>query len=155
MAHATAPKSPALRLEPLESRHAPARLIGPTALTYQDKDGDTVTVAFSRPVLAAFAPGAIFTFDSGPGAINGSTAVQEQLQRIDLTGTPAAATGTAITVTAVRGPANGGDGFAAVGEIVATGIDVGVVKVDGDLGRIRAGDGTLTTPGLRALSTQS
>jgi hypothetical protein len=155
MARATVPKPSALCLEPLESRHAPAKLLGPTALTYQDKDGDIVIVSFSRPVLAAGAPGTIFTFDSGPGAVNGSAAAKEQLRRIDLTGVPAAATGTSIRVTAVRSPATGGDGFAAVGEVVATGIDLGAVTIDGDLGRIRAGDGTLTTPGLNALAARS
>jgi hypothetical protein len=142
----------ALRLERLESRDAPATLVSPTRLTYQDKDGDLVTVAFTRPILVAANVNGIFTFDSGFGAVNGSNAVREQLQKIDLTGSAALATGLGITLTAVRQP-GGGDGFAAVGEIDATGINLGTVAVDGDLGRIQAG--TVGAVGLAGLTVQS
>src|SRR5262249_5991434 len=71
-----------------------------------------------------------------------------------LTSVPAAAIGVGITVNAVRSPINGGDGFVAVGEVIA-GIDLGPVKIDGDLGRILAGNGTTSTRGLAALTAQS
>lgn len=145
----------ALHLERFESRYAPAKLISPTMLAYQDKDGDSVIVSFSKPVLAAGVPNTIFTFDSGGGAINGNTSAKEQLQRIDLTSVSATAAGTSISLISNRGAAIGSDGFAAVGEIIASGIDLGTVKVDGDLGRVLAGDNILTTPGLKALTAQS
>src|SRR5262249_19953665 len=155
MAHRTCARRASLCVDQLESRYAPARLLGPTQLVYQDKDGDTVTVTFTKPVLNFGNPNTIFTFDSGAGAVNGNTAVKEQLRRIDLTSIPVASIGVGITVNAVRSPINGGDGFAAVGEVDATGIDLGPVKIDGDLGRILAGDGTTSTRGLAALTAQS
>src|SRR5207244_4353494 len=57
--------------------------------------------------------------------------------------------------TATRSLANGGDGFAAVGQIDATGLDVGAVSIDGDLGRVIAGDAVTTTSGLKGLTVQS
>lgn len=50
---------------------------------------------------------------------------------------------------------NGGDGFAALGQIDATGRNLGAVTIDGDLGRITSGDATLTTAGLGALKVHS
>lgn len=141
-------------LETLEARHAPAQMLSPTQLTYQDKDGDMVLVSFTKPVLAAGEPNTIFQFDSGAGAVNGKTTTAEQLQRIDLTKVPIVAIGTGISVKVVHQGLKG-DGLAAVGEINATGIDLGAVTVHGDLGRILAGDGTFTTPGVRSLSVHS
>src|SRR5262245_19053631 len=154
MAHRTSAHKAFLCVDQLVSRYAPARLLGPTQLVYQDKDGDTVTMTFTKPVLSFGDPNKIFTFDSGAGAVNGNTSVPEQLRRIDLTSVPAAAIGVGITVNAVRSPINGGDGFVAVGEVIA-GIDLGPVKIDGDLGRILAGNGTTSTRGLAALTAQS
>jgi hypothetical protein len=155
MAHRTCARKASLCVDQLESRYAPARLLGPTQLVYQDKDGDTVTVTFTKPVLNFGNPNTIFTFDSGVGAVNGSTAAREQLRRIDLTSIPVASIGVGITVNAIRSPINGGDGFAAVGEVIATDIDLGAVKIDGDLGRILAGDGLTSTRGLAALTAGS
>src|SRR5204863_6834594 len=45
-------------IEFLESRIAPANLIGSSAFTYTDVDGDIVKVTFSKPILSAA------TFDS-------------------------------------------------------------------------------------------
>jgi hypothetical protein len=151
MAHRTCARKASLCVDQLESRYAPARLLGPTQLAYQDKDGDTVTVTFTKPVLNFGDPNTIFTFDSGAGAVNGSTAVREQLRRINLTSVPVASIGVGITVNAIRSPINGGDGFAAVGEVIATDTDLGVVRIDGDLGRIQAGDGLTSTRGLASL----
>jgi hypothetical protein len=140
-----------LTVEPLEARHAPATLVGPTTVTYQDVDGDAVTVTLSRPVLTAANVGTVFVFNSAFG-----TAGPQQLRTIDLhTTLGAAAAGTTVTVTATRSPAHGGDGFAAVGQVDGTGIDLGKVTIDGDLGRILAGDGTTTTPGLAGLAVHS
>ena len=127
----------------------------PTAFVYQDQDGDRVTLKFSRPVLSAELIGSVIQFATG-GVVDGA-AVPHQLTAIDLTAlpNPQAARGTTITVTATRSPTTGGDGFAAVGQLVATGIDLGAVTIDGDLGRILAGDGALATPGLAALTARS
>jgi hypothetical protein len=144
-----------LSVEALESRQAPAQLISASKLAYQDKDGDSVVVSFSKPILNFGAPNTIFTFDSGAGAVNGSLSTKELLKDIDLTSIPVAATGVGITITATRSAFNGGDGFAAVTKIDATGINLGAVAVDGDLGKILAGTGTPGTPGLKSLTAQS
>jgi hypothetical protein len=49
----------------------------------------------------------------------------------------------------------GGDGLVNVGYINATGIDLGAVKVAGDLDKIVAGNGVGTKPGIGSLSVQS
>src|SRR5439155_9318496 len=110
---------PALRVRPLEGRDAPATLVSAHAVTYQDADGDTVTVRVSRPVFDAATVNAVLTFNSGPGAVNGSNAVREQLQTVDFgkLADPAAAAGTNLTVTATR--RHGGDGLANVGAVGA------------------------------------
>src|SRR4051812_35727143 len=95
-----------LQVEALEGRLVPATLVSPTVLTYQDVDGDTVTVRISKPVLNSGNVNQVFTF--------GSNSAQQQLQAINL---PATAAGAAVTVTAVRSAANGGNGFANVGRV--------------------------------------
>jgi hypothetical protein len=144
-----------LRLVELESRQTPATLVSPTTLTYQDVDGDNATVKLSKPLLtSATVAGNVFTFDTG--AVNGDNSHPQQLQSIDLTQLPAgAATGVSVTVTATRSPTTGGDGFAAVGLVNATGINLGSVTIHGDLGRILAGTGSASTPALTALTIQS
>src|SRR5262245_35289460 len=84
-----------LGLEPLETRLAPATLVSPFKLTYQDKDGDNVAVIFSKPILNAGNVNSILTFDSG--LVNGSNLTKQQLQRIDLDPVFTEATGIKIT----------------------------------------------------------
>ena len=141
-----------LCLESLEGRDAPATLVGPTKVTYQDTDGDNVTVLFTKPILNAGNVNSVFTFDTG--TVDGSNSTKQQLRSINLTGIALAA-GTTISVSAVRSPVTGGDGFAAVGQVNATGIDLGAVTIDGDLGRILAGDATTTTSGMAGLTARS
>src|SRR5262249_33701981 len=126
----------------------------PTRLSYQDKDGDNVTVTFSKPILTAANVNTVFTFDSGAGAVNGSNAAREQLQKIDLTAVAGAA-GTTITTNATRSAVNGGDGFPALGRIDASGVDPRAGSNDGDLGQVLAGDATTSTSGLKGLTVQS
>jgi hypothetical protein len=140
------------RLERLETRDAPATLVSATKMTYQDIDGDNVSVTFSKPILNAGNVNNIFTF--GLGNVNGSNALKQRLLEIDLAGV-AAASGTTITTSAVHSSVTGGDGFAELGHIDATGIDLGAVTIDGDLGRILAGDATTKTTALAALTVQS
>jgi hypothetical protein len=141
-----------LCMEQLETRDAPATLVGANKVTYQDADGDNVAVTFSKPILNAGNVNSVFTF--GSGNVNGSNAVKQQLRVVDLVGVAGAA-GTAITTSAVRSPVTGGDGFAALGQIDATGIDLGAVTIDGDLGRVLAGDATTATTGLAGLTALS
>ena len=144
-------KSRRLELESLEDRLTPATLIGSTKFTYQDVDGDNVTVTFSKPILNLGNIDALF----GAGFVNGSNTTPQQLTIIDLTSVGAPASGTSITLTAVRSPVSGGDGLAAVGQLLATGIDLGAVSIDGDLAKIVAGDATTGTSGLKRLTAQS
>ena len=142
------PETPArrrhpLRLEALEDRRAPAVLVNTTTLTYTDRDGDLVTVRTSR---GEFVNG-VDDFTFAPAGVG------EQLQVINLSNDGDLFVGAALSVTAVRGP-GGGDGFANVGYINASGIDLGAVRVDGDLGRIDAGDVSPAT-GVTSLTVQS
>jgi len=142
-----------LAVESLEGREVPATLVSPTTLTYQDVDGDNVTVKLSKPLLSVGNANAIFTFNAG--GVFGNNFTKQQLWKIDLTPLGGAAAGTVVTVTATRSLVTGGNGLANVGHIDATGIDLGAVVVDGDLGRIEAGDFTPATPGLASLTVHS
>src|SRR6476659_3219700 len=107
MRHARRNSSP-LRLEALETRDAPATLVSATKLTYQDIDGDNVTVTFSKPILNNGNLDAIF----GAGFVRGNNTVKQHLTQIDLRGVGAGAGGVNITTSAVRDAVTGGDGFA-------------------------------------------
>ena len=130
------------RIEPLESRIAPA-----SVFTFTDIDGDLITVTASKGDLSA---AGVLTF-------NTAADVPRQLQKIDLSGN-ANFLGTDLTVTAKRGPV--GDGVTAVGFIDASAagggaaLDLGKVTIDGDLGRILAGT-SATLPSVKALTVGS
>ena len=132
--------SPETRIEQLEPRIAPATLLSTTAVRYTDVDGDIVMVSISKGSLDLLTN---FTFAAaGRG---------EQLQRISLTGEAFA--GTDLTVTS-RQTANG-DGLANIGHVDAAGLDLGRVRIPGDLGRIDAGDTDFATPGVVVLKVNS
>ncbi|MGB8168575.1 MAG: hypothetical protein WCF18_13845, partial [Chthoniobacteraceae bacterium] len=129
--------SPSLRVEPLESRIAPAAVF-----IFTDTDGDKVTVKTSLGTDDELAAAGVLTFDLAAD-------VPRQLQKIDLSNNANFA-GTDLTVTATRvGP--GGDGVTAVGFIDAStsgggaALDLGKITIDGDLGRILAGTGAAAT----------
>lgn len=130
-------------------------LVSPTILTYQDVDGDAVTVRFSKPLLNSVNVAGVFGFDSG--SVTGNNSAPQQLRTINLTklspGAPVG--GLSITVTAVRSAVRGGDGFVNVGFISGGSANLGDVTVRGDLGGIVAGDGTSATLGLQSLTVQS
>lgn len=125
--------------EPLEARIAPATLVNPTTVIFQDFDGDDVTLKLSKPLFDVVTLDAVLKFNTG-GA-NDGVGAKQQLQLIDLTalGTPADANGLGIAITAKRHATNGGDGFVNAGWINGPGIALGVVKIAGDLGQIDAG----------------
>lgn len=134
-------------MEPLESRIAPAAVF-----TFTDVDGDVVKVVSSRgqdaDLAAAIAPYLL------------PTALGSQCQEIDLSANAATFAGTSLMITARPGPL-GGDGRVNIGYIDATGtddgtaLDLGAVKVPGDLGRIVAGDADASTRALGKLTVQS
>lgn len=130
-------------IEILEARIAPAAaFVSPTTAIYDDVDGDHVTVKFTKSILTSNNVASVVQ-------VNGTG----QLTLIDLTGVASAAQGTGISVTAKL--AGDGDGFVHVGQINATGIDLGAVTIHGDLGRVLAGTGSPSIPALKSLSAQS
>lgn len=142
---------PQLRLYALEDRATPATLVSPTVLTYQDPDGDSVRVSFSKPILSSANADTIFAFDTG--SVNGNNAVGQQLRAINLSNLVAAkGTDIAVAVAATGGTS---DGLADVGRIDATGIDLGSVDIGGDLGKILAGNASPSSPGVQSLMVRS
>lgn len=142
-------------LEILEARIAPATLLNHRTLSFFDIDGDAVTVTFSKPVLDQTTANNVFHFSHGGF---GDSFSYQQLQAIDLTALAkaTAATGADITVSAKLSTTGGGDGFADIGYINATGIDLGSISIAGDLGRIDAGSGaSAKTVALKSLTVQS
>ena len=115
-------------------------LVDATTATYTDVDGDLVTIKTSKGTLAL---SDFFLFNSG--AVGG-----KQLAAISLR---AEFQNSDLTITAAR-TALGGDGRVNVGRIDATGVDLGKVSVEGDLGSIAAGDANLTA-GLTSLTVLS
>jgi hypothetical protein len=141
--------------EMLEGRIAPAILLNPSTITFQDLDGDLVTVKFSKPLFTATGAAldtvlnGVFKFSAGGF---GNNATPQQLQLIDLTVIPLVngknpASGTSISVTAAKTstPAGlvGNDltniGYIKAATSTTVGIPLGKVVVDGDLGQIDAG----------------
>ncbi|MEQ1859188.1 MAG: hypothetical protein ABMA13_04570, partial [Chthoniobacteraceae bacterium] len=118
---------------------------GKTA-TFIDTDGDNVTVKTTKGPFQPNDFSGVATGVAGGG----------QLQLINLTTHAADFTGAGITITAKPGPL-GGNGFVNVGYVNATGIDLGAVKIAGDLGRINAGTvgGDAKVPALKSLDVQS
>ena len=150
MTHRPSSRRSFLSFERLEFRDAPAVLVGQNKVTYEDVDGDNVTVTLSKPILDTGNVAAVFTFNNGFGSSG-----PQQLESINLSGFGTKVNGVAITTSALRSSANHGDGFAALGEINADGLDLGPVNIDGDLGRIVAGDQDTATSGLKGLTAQS
>ena len=133
-----------LQVEELENRLVPtASLLNSQTVIWTDVDGDSCSAQISKGSFALDD----FTFvSSGLG---------QQLEEIDLTqGDVSGVAGANLVINASR-VAPIGDGLVNVGYIKATGIDLNVVVVSGDLGRIDVGDSTTTTPGLVELAVNS
>ena len=107
-----------------------------------DADGDLVTVKVSRGSLTLDNFNVVADGTLGDGHFAG----------LDLTQGDFA--GASVTITARRGP-SGGDGLVDLGFLNAAGIDLGKVTIDGDLGRIDAGDNDPATPALLSLRVHS
>ena len=143
--------NPAPTIEPLEARIAPATLVNPTTVTFQDKNGDAVTVTISKPLFTAASVAKVFTFDTG--SVNGSNTALQQLETLNITALGAAASGMNISITAK--PINSSPGIVNVGYINSSDIDLGTVTIGGDLGRIAAGDLTFKSPAIQSLTVDS
>lgn len=116
-------------IEALEGRIAPASVI-----TFTDVDGDTVIVKSTKGDLT----GDLVLVDSGVG---------KQLTEIKLN--QPEFQGTTLTIKVKKG--GPGDGFVNVGYINAMGVDLNKVQVNGDIGRIDAGDGNTAKPAIKSL----
>ena len=123
-------------VEVLEARIAPA------SLSFVDVDGDNVTITTNHGSDAQLQTAA---------HLSEVTAGHFQLQELELHDVAAFR----VTNVTIEATANGGDGFVNVGYINATDADLGRVVVDGDLGRIDAGDHLLSTRGLNLLEVKS
>ena len=129
-----------MNIEPLEPRIAPA-----IVFNFTDVGGDAVTVKISKGTLGDA------TFTTVPaGPLGGG-----QLREIDLNGNQVFK-GANITITAKPQDVNDdgfkdGDGLVNVGFLDAAfsgGIDLGAVKISGDLGQLRCGGDTTPETGL-------
>lgn len=110
--------------------------------TFTDVDGDLVTVTTSQ---GAFNIADFQLVQAGDGF---------QLRTLNLSDDGTEFAGATISITATRS-AGGGDGLVNVGSINATGVDLAVVTVEGDLGQIDAGDAVTASPALGNLFVQS
>jgi len=154
--HSSQKQTRRLALEYLETREAPATLVNATTLTYQDIDGDHVVVKVSKPIFQSTTVNNVFVFSSGFGAVNGNNNTPQSLQRINLSAALAShPEGTNLSLIATRSLATGGDGYANVGLINGIDLDLGTLRIDGDLGAFWAGDADVSTMGVAALHVQS
>ena len=114
-------------LEALEARIAPASI----TVSYADLDGDLVRIKATNGLMAPPPLDATDLTFLGGGGTSGQLAVLHL--------TDPGFEGASIVFTVVKKAA--GDGFADVGRIDATGVNLGVVTIKGDLGVIDAGSG--------------
>ena len=111
---------------------------GPRAMTVTDVDGDVVTLKVNKGSIPSDA------ITLGP---NG------ELQRIDLRAVGSKLGGASFTISVEQ--AGGGDGAVNVGAIEASGMNLGKVRIEGDLGQIDIGTGEVHKAALKSLSLQS
>ena len=120
-------------LEPLESRIAPATFVNAHIVTYVDTSGNHVTIDSSLPIFTSGNADSILHFNTG--SVNGSNTTQQQLQTVDLLDlTSKQITGDNISITVKEAGA-----YTSVGYIESP-FALGHVTVQGDLGRIEAGE---------------
>jgi hypothetical protein len=126
-------------IEVLEARIAPSSTFG-----YIDLDGDSVTLTSTKGQgtdlrdVITLTPGSLFRFE---------------VAKIDLASDAATFAGTSLTMTVTRG--SNGDGFANVGAIVATGMDLGSIAIKGDLGQIDVGNPATLDLAFTSLTVKS
>lgn len=166
-------KNTSSSFEPLEGRIAPAVLLNPSTVQYTDTDGDLVTITFSKAIFTGADASQlrlndVFQFKDPNAHVfapqdGGHASDVGELALIDLTKFSASsanspAAGISFTIDAK--PQNGtGNDLVNIGYIKAstgqfTGLSLGDVVVDGDLGQIDAGDVTKMV-GVKSLTVQS
>jgi hypothetical protein len=138
-----------LRLEVLEDRLAPAKLVDAMDVTYLDAAGNQVAIHTSLPLFNSATVNSVLLFDKG--SVNGDNSTPQQLQKIDLAQLGTAAEGTNLSVVPQNAPTDLSD----VGFINAGGIDLGTMRIQGDLGGISAGSGSSKVSAVASLTVQS
>jgi hypothetical protein len=133
-------RPPVSPIERLEQRCAPAVLLSPAKLRYFDVDGDVVIVSSSKGSFDLLTD---FTFVAA--------GLGEQLQRISLSRAEFAGADLTIQVR----QSGGGDGVTNIGYIDARSLDLGEIRVAGDLGRIEAGDSDFASAGIGLLKVRT
>lgn len=118
-------------LESLEDRIAPVALIDGSTVTYQDADGDLVTVKFSKKVLTQDNVNDFFEFDNG--SVNGSDTAPQALLRLNLDDSVFSGINVAVEAD------GNGDGKVEVGEIFSQ-QKLGKIFIEGDLTRFELGN---------------
>jgi len=152
-------------IEPLEDRIAPATIINPYTVTFQDTDGDSAIVTISKPLFKnPTAAGKILVFTTNDGSTEAFTGngVGESLSTINLLGrTDAQDMSISVKVIPQVGVGNGQVNVGAieaanftVANQVTQNIDLGNITIQGDLGFITAGD-NFATPAMKTLTVQS
>ena len=132
-------------LKGLAARAAPLTFVSDQVVTFPDVDGDLVRIKVSQGTLS----GADFqVIASGEGlqirTINFSDDTVDAVNEF---------AGARLTIKAFA--RQQGDGLVNIGYINATNVDLGFVRVDGDLGQIDAGSTTNPLPGLAGLNVRS
>ena len=117
------------------------QIVNDKTATYLDQEGDRVTVKVSQGTLDAGNFKMAFKANGGL-----------ELHLLNLSGAEFNLANVSILA---KKTAAGGDGFAQVGRIDATAVDLGKVTVGGDLAQIDAGDGDPGKPSLAALGVHS
>jgi hypothetical protein len=146
-------------LELLEARIAPATLVSPTTVTFSDIDGDDVTIHISKPLFTAENLNQVLIFSDSDARADST--VPQSLSAFLVKGLGVPANGVDITVTAKRSSLHGGNGSVDMGGIDAfdagasNNLDLGKVRVDGDLKFIDAGDDDFSTRSLKSLDVFS
>ena len=120
--------------------------------TFTDVDGDLVTVKTTAGTFDT----TNFRVFLGFGTVTGGG----QFSMLDVSDAEFA--GANMTITAKRSVTLGGDGLVNLGFLDATGVDLGVFSLKGDLGRVELGDGTgasatsftVSSMGVYGMSTQ-
>jgi hypothetical protein len=114
-------------------------------VTFSDVDGDLVRIKVSQGTLS----GSDFVVIPGGQGLQIRT-INFSDDTIDAVNEFSGAT---LKVKSIA--RNQGDGLVNIGFINATGIDLGFVRVDGDLGQIDAGNASNPAPGLAGLNVKS
>ncbi|MGA3170597.1 MAG: hypothetical protein ABSE62_06245 [Chthoniobacteraceae bacterium] len=154
-------------IEPLEDRIAPALILNPYTVTFQDGSGGTAVIRISKPLFktAKSANSILQWVDNNGNSITETytgNSTAENISEIDLLGN-FAAQGMNISVRVVTQVGIGGN-TVNVGSIAAANfntnyqvsdnIDLGSIYIQGNLGSITAGDG-FSPPVIKSLTVQS